>query len=122
MFHYTAYAFSICLLYIHRVLFLLVFEVSIVAQWFNLIHSIPESLTAHLSILKRETDSDVTVVRDLNNQPTSTDCSLTQKLSKEASQLTNTGGHIDLVYIYRNFHILQVSNTLSIPLIHGMIL
>lgn len=54
--------------------------------------------------LSRDIDPDTIMVGDLNTPLTSTERSVRQKFSKEATDLTQTMGQVDLTCIYRTFH------------------
>ena len=57
-----------------------------------------------LTSVKRETDSNTTIVGDFNTPLTHMDRSMKQKISKETQALNDTMNQLDLTDIYRKFY------------------
>ena len=65
----------------------------------------PQYIRQMLTAIKEEIDSNRTIVGDLNTSLTPLDRSSRQKINKETQALNDTIDQIDLVDIYRAFHL-----------------
>ena len=64
-----------------------------------------------LTSLKGETNSNTIIVGDCNTPLTPLDRSIKQKISKETQTLNDTMDQLDLIDIYRTFHIKTMNFT-----------
>ena len=65
----------------------------------------PQYIRQMLTVIKREVDSNTIIVGDLNTPLTSMDRSSRQKINKETQALNDTLDQMDLIDIYRTFHL-----------------
>ena len=72
----------------------------------------PQYLRQILRAIKGEIDSNTIIVGNFNTPLTPMDRSSRQKINKETQALNDTLDQIDLINIYRTFHLKQ-QNTLS---------
>ena len=66
-----------------------------------------------LTSMKREINSNKIIVGDLNMPLTPVDRSTKQKISKETQTLNDTVDQLDLIDIYRTFHLKTMNFTFS---------
>ena len=65
----------------------------------------PQYVRQMLTAIKEEIDSNTIIVGDFNTSLTPMDRSSRQKINKETKALNDTIDHIDLIDIYRTFHL-----------------
>ena len=65
----------------------------------------PQYIRQMLTAIKEKIDSNTIIVGDFNTSLTTMDRSTTQKINKETQALNDTIDQIDLIDIYRTFHL-----------------
>ena len=65
----------------------------------------PQYIRQMLTAIKKETESNTIIVGDFNTSLTPMDRSSRQNINKETQALNDTIDHIDLIDIYRTFHL-----------------
>ena len=78
----------------------------------------PQYIRQMLKTMKGETDSNPIIVRDFNTPLTPMDRSSKQKINKKTQALNDTTDQIDLIDIYRTFH-LKVAESTFFSSAHG---
>ena len=78
----------------------------------------PEYIGQMLTTMKGEIDSNTIIVGDFNTPLTPMDRSSKQKINKETQALNDTSDQIDLIDIYRTFHV-KVAEYTFISSAHG---
>ena len=66
-----------------------------------------------LTSMKGEINNNTVIVGDINTQLTPMDRSTKQKINKETQTLNDTIDQLDLIYIYRTFHLKTMNFTFS---------